>query len=311
MRASGEPSRVRGAAMDGAVRTFPALLVAPLLPAALVVYGCGGSTSQNGPSDAGYESSAIEASADAGPHEAASDAAAEAGPDAGYVNKAPHCVASDAGVLAPFDAGAIPAVSALAQVQQSGGKVLSQPTFVSVTFPGDTSAAELADFTASLGCTDYWHAITADYGVGEGIAGPPVALTEAAPTTIDDTGIRSWLKQKIDGGDPKFPKPKGDVIYILWYPASTTITLQGTSSCSGWGGYHEGGQLADGTPFSYAVVPRCPAQGGGSVMDGLTLTASHELIEACTDPQPDTAPAYAAPDPNHSGWILASASEVG
>jgi hypothetical protein len=290
--------------------TLPALLVAALVPVA-ILYGCGGSNSQSNPSDAGPGTSTIEASAEGGAHEAAADAAPEAAAEAGYVNKAPHCVASDAGIPAPFSAGAIPDVSALAQVQQSGGKVLSHPTFVSVTFPGDTSADELVDFTASVGCTAYWHAITADYGVGEGIAAPPVTLTEAAPSTIDDTGIRSWLKQKIDGGDPKFPKPKGDVVYVLWYPASTTITLQGTQSCSGWGGYHEGGQLADGTPFSYAVVPRCQAPGGGSVMDGLTITASHELIEACTDPQPDAAPAYAAPDPNHLGWLLASASEVG
>jgi len=297
--------------MDRAVRTtLTAFLVAALAPVALL-HGCGGSTSQSNASDAGPEASTIEGGADGGAHEGSADAAPEAAAEAGYVNKAPHCVESDAGVPAPFSAGAIPDVSLLAQVQQSGGKVLSHPTFVSVTFPGDTSADELADFTASVGCTDYWHAITADYGVGEGIAGPPVALTEAAPTTIDDTGIRVWLKQKIDGGDPKFPKPKGDVVYVLWYPASTTITLQGTTSCQGWGGYHEGGQLADGSPFSYAVVPRCPSQGGGSVMDGLTLTASHELIEACTDPQPDADPAYAAPDPNHLGWLLASASEVG
>jgi hypothetical protein len=196
-------------------------------------------------------------------------------------------------------------------VQSYGGTTLHHPTFISVTYPGDTLADELADFTASVGCTDYWQAITADYGVGEAVAGPPVALTETAPTTIDDTAIAAWLVQKIDSSDPQFPRPATDTLYALWYPESTTITLQGATSCQDFGGYHNGTQLADGTPVSYAVMPRCPQQGGGTVVDGLTTAASHEFIEGCTDPQPFTAPAYLAPDGNHQGWLFASASEVG
>jgi hypothetical protein len=291
------------------VRLLPAALLALVVPVA-ALYGCGGSTSNDTASDAAVEAS-TEASADSGAPDTAADAPADAPPESGYKNQAPHCTPSDAGVPDPFDAGAIPDVASLAQVLNYGGTTLHHPTFVSVTYAGDTYADELADFVASVGCTDYWHAITADYGVGQAIAGPPVVLTEAAPASIDDTGIRSWLAKKIESGNPQFPKPTGDVVYVLWYPQSTTITLQGATSCSQFGGYHEGGQLSDGTPFSYAVVPRCPTQGGGTVLDGLTVSASHELIEACTDPQPDTAPAYAAPDSNHMGWLLASASEVG
>jgi hypothetical protein len=202
-------------------------------------------------------------------------------------------------------------VVALPQVVGFGGTTLQHPTFISVTFPADTLADELQDFTASVGCTDYWHAITADYGVGEAVAGPPVALTEKAPTTIDDSAIQTWLANKIDSKDPQFPRPAPDTMYALWYPESTTVTLEGQQSCSAFGGYHNGWKLADGTPFSYAVMPRCPQQGGGTIMDGLSTAASHEFIEACTDPQPFDAPAYAAPDSNHSGWLLAEASEVG
>lgn len=290
------------------MRILPAILVALTVPAA-ALYGCGGSTAR--PSivaDAAPESAAEvpEASVDSSPgHDG------DATPDAGYQNQASHCVRTDAGIPDPFDAGAEPDVVALAQVVGFGGTTLHHPTFISITFPADTLAAELEDFTASVGCTDYWHAVTADYGVGEAVAGPPVALTEAAPSTIDDTAIAAWLVQKIDSGDPQFPRPATDTLYAIWYPASTTITLQGVTSCSGFGGYHNGTQLADGTPVAYAVIPRCPVQGGGSLIDGLTTTASHEFIEGCTDPQPYTAPAYAAPDTNHLGWIFAEASEVG
>jgi hypothetical protein len=293
------------------VRIFPVVLVALAVPAALL-YGCGGSIARSsGVSDAGAEAATyapgptVEAGAGPTP-----EAGVDATPDAGYQNQAPHCARTDAGIPDPFDAGAEPDVIALPQIQSYGGTTLHHPTFISITFPADTLAAELEDFSASVGCTDYWHAITADYGVGEAIAGPPVALTEAAPATIDDTGVSAWLATKIDSNDPQFPRPATDTVYAIWYPESTTITLQGLTSCSDFGGYHNGGSLADGTPFSYAVLPRCPTQGGGTVMDGLTTTASHEFIEACTDPQPYAAPAYAAPDANHQGWLFAEASEV-
>ncbi|MGD0526578.1 MAG: hypothetical protein ABSE49_15630 [Polyangiaceae bacterium] len=293
------------------MRPLPAVLVAVSLslPAGLL-YGCGGSV--NGGSappdaapEAATESPEAGATVDAG---AGVDAAPDTG---GYQNQAPHCARTDAGIADPFDAGAEPDVIALPQVVGFGGTTLHHPTFISVTWPADTYADELEDFTASVGCTDYWHAITADYGVGEAVAGPQVVLTEKAPTTIDDTAIQTWLAGKIDSNDPQFPRPAVDTVYALWYPESTTITLEGATSCSGFGGYHNGWKLSDGTPFSYAVMPRCPTQGGETVMDGLTTAASHEFIEACTDPQPFSAPAYAAPDSNHSGWLFAEASEVG
>jgi hypothetical protein len=288
-------------------------MVALAIPAALL-YGCGGSVSKSSAApDAALEAATF--APEAGVVDSSSaghDAGIDAAPDTGsYQNQAPHCARTDAGIPDPFDAGAEPDVIALPQVVTYGGATLHHPTIISVTFPNDTLADEVADFSASVGCTDYWHAITADYGVGEAVAGPPVALTEAAPTTIDDTAVAEWLAKKIDSKDPQFPSPATDTLYALWYPESTTITLEGQSSCSDFGGYHNGTQLLDGTPISYAVMPRCPQQGGGSLMDGLTTAASHEFIEACTDPQPFAAPAYAAPDSNHSGWLFAEASEVG
>ncbi|HEY8039393.1 MAG TPA: hypothetical protein VIF15_06345 [Polyangiaceae bacterium] len=273
-----------------------------------LLLACGGRAqddADSGAVDAGVVLHHLEAGADAGPADA---------PDE-YSSQAPHCArAADAGSPVPFDAGAdaTPGVTALAQVTNLGGPTMKLPTFVSVTFPDDTSADELDDFVASVGCTDYWRTIGADYGVGDGVAGPPVRLAEQAPASIDDTGIRAWLTKKIDGGDPLFPRPAADTIYVLWYPDTTSITLQGITSCQAFLGYHEGGQLADGTPFSYAVVPRCGSGGGLSGTAELTVSASHELIEACTNPQPDAPqPAYALPDTNHMAWILANASEVG
>ena len=248
------------------MRILPAVLVALAIPAAFL-YGCGGSVAGLRRRRCGAGDR--DAHPEAGGEDSAADGGVDAAPDGdGYHNQAPHCVRTDAGIPEAFDAGAEPDVASLPQVVSFGGTTLHHPTIISVTFPSDTLADQLQDFSASVGCTDYWHAITADYGVGEAVAGPPVALTEKAPTTIDDSAIAKWLAAKVNSKDPQFPKPAADTIYALWYPESTTITLEGSQSCSGFGGYHNGTKLADGTPISYAVMPRCPQQ-GGTIIDGL------------------------------------------
>jgi hypothetical protein len=135
-------------------------------------------------------------------------------------------------------------------------------------------------------------------------------LTEQAPTLIDDLQIRAWIKGKIEAADPSFPRPAPSTVYVVAYPETTVVTLQGATSCLQFAGYHAGGQLSDGTLFSYAVLPRCPRD-AGSPLDDLTIVASHELIEACTDPQPEAAPAYQVADPDHPGMTFFVGSEVG
>ena len=280
-----------------------------LVAATAVPLACGGgSAAPASDPDASDANPALPRHFEAG----AAEAPAADAPD-DYVSQAPHCVrAGDAGVPALFDAGgdALPDVVALPQVVGSGGPTLASPTLVSVTFPGDALADTLDDFVASVGCTSYWRTVGADYGVGDAVAKAPVRLKESAPASIDDASIRAWLAKKADAGDPQFPRPSAGTIYVLWYPDGTQITAQGASSCREFGGYHEGAELADGTPFSYAVLPRC--QGDDLTgLGALTLAASHELIEASTDPQPETMPAYQDSDANHIGWTLFAGAEVG
>jgi hypothetical protein len=42
----------------------------------------------------------------------------------------------------------------------------------------------------------------------------------------------------------------------------------------------------------------------------LTSAASHEIVEATTDPQPPTDPTYAQTDPNHLGYYVAGMTEL-
>jgi hypothetical protein len=195
-----------------------------------------------------------------------------------------------------------------------GGPVLAKPTFVPVFFSNDDveMKAKLKDFVSKVGATEYWKATTVEYGVGPGVASPPIELPEAAPNAIDDPAIQAWLAGKLNSDDPAFgPVPEG-AIYTLHYPSTTVISDGsggpggGAKSCEAFGGYHNSIQLdaAHGSKHvAYAVIPRCPSFGALSGLDAVTGPVSHELIEAATDPYPMVMPAYAQIDNNHIFWI--------
>jgi hypothetical protein len=201
------------------------------------------------------------------------------------------------------------------QVLTQGGPVLKSPRFVPVFFSDYdmTMAARLVDFATRLGPSAYWKATTSEYGVGAGTAAPAVMLAEASPMTIDDKQIQTWLAGKLNAADPAFPMPTAQDIYILHYPARTMITYFGTRSCQSFGGYHGNIQLDNAhhrTQIAYAVVPLCRSNLAG--VDAVTSPESHELIEAATDPYPQSSPAYGTVDADHAYWpLLIGGAEVG
>ncbi|MBS2030419.1 MAG: hypothetical protein JST54_21125 [Deltaproteobacteria bacterium] len=203
------------------------------------------------------------------------------------------------------------------QVQDYGGPVLQQPKLVPVFFSNDdaTTVAQLSDFASRVGSTQYWAATTSEYGVGPATALAPVQLTEAAPASIDDAAIQTWLAGKLNGNDPAWPANDGNTVYVLFYPDATTVTLQGLSSCQGFGGYHQNITLdtAHGSAdAAYVVVPRCLNFPPNTGVDAVTASTSHELIEAATDPYPLTQPAYALMDDAHIFWLrVLGGGEVG
>ncbi|MFT3765886.1 MAG: hypothetical protein QM820_10260 [Minicystis sp.] len=194
------------------------------------------------------------------------------------------------------------------QVINYGGPVLKAPKFVPVFFANDepTIVGQAKDFTDKVGGTQYWLANVAEYGIGAATSTPPVDLTETAPANIDDNDIQAWLAGKLNGDDPAWPAADSNTIYVLYYPAGTTITAQGAGSCTSFGGYHSNITLdaAHGSKdVAYAVIPRCDFFGDMTGIDAVTATTSHELIEGATDPYPMTNPAYALMDEQHIYWL--------
>jgi hypothetical protein len=177
-----------------------------------------------------------------------------------------------------------------------GGPVVVAPNIVTITFPGDTMASQLATFGTTVASSSYWDTIRAGYCdtssncVGDGPAGTQVALTTApAPSYTDFSNgsvgtLQTFLAGLINGGT--VPAPTPNTIYALYFPTTTTITLDGGASCTAFDGYHNA--LTIGTQeVYYAVIPECPAPAmtpAITTLQNTTITASHEFIETATDP---------------------------
>jgi hypothetical protein len=252
---------------------------------------------------------------DAGDGGIVRDAARDTGFDAHmYANKATHCVPDEAGTMvysAPGgndgEAGIFGETWPMPQAVSLGGPTLKHPLVVPVSFLEDDQRTidEWEDFCASVMCTPYWDAISKDYGVGRGSATAGVRLPEAAWKKVDDAGIAKWLRAKLDAKDPAFPQPTADTIYAIIVPYETDITLQGSHSCQGFGGYHSSTTIAGGKRVAYAVLPQCAG------FDDLSNATSHELIEAATDPYPQQVPAYGQTDDGHLPFSAIGGGEVG
>jgi hypothetical protein len=197
----------------------------------------------------------------------------------------------DAGTDASQDDGPYPAAHyPLPMMQNLGGTVLAAPEVVTVTFKGNTNRDTERAFDDSIVTSSWWTTVTDGWGIAPGKGGVYVELDDTVSgKTLDDQNdlqpmIANWI------ASAAVPPPDANTVYAIYFPASTTITLQGSPSCQAFGGYHnaapygagalDGGAGADagGPVVAYAVLPDC----GG----GLTVTTSHELIEAATDPNP-------------------------
>lgn len=176
---------------------------------------------------------------------------------------------------------------AMPEMPSHGGAVLATPDLVTVTFASDALASFAETFDDFLVGTAWWPAVHDEYGVGKATSTKHVRLEGAAPGAITDAELQTWLKDQIGAGN--LPVPDDQTLYVLYFPRGTSITLAGAGqSCSAFGGYHDatwvdvgGGKTVNA---AYAVIPRCGNRG-----NDLTVTVSHEVTEAATDPRPRSA----------------------
>lgn len=210
---------------------------------------------------------------------------------------------ADAGMSYPADHPPLP------QVITEGGKVMTAPKFVTITFPNDTLLTDIESFSSKISASQYWTAVVGEYGVGAGTSSV-VHMPTAPASTQTDEQIQSFIDSQVG---TTLPQPDANTLYVLYYPASTTITMQSGQACQDFGGYHSATQLSSGKVAAYAVIPRCPSPFPGvTVLDQLTASASHEYIEAATDPLNGAKLTYGNADAAGGGWALAGGgAEIG
>jgi hypothetical protein len=181
-------------------------------------------------------------------------------------------------------------------LRNEGGPVLVSPRIVTVTWKSDRSHATWEAFDDAIGASAYWSAVTSEYGVGSAVSGPSnhVELSTADPTW-SDADVATFVQTSAgDTTTSGWPAPGPNVVYVIFLPRSTaaTFTIRGAGSACGGasiiGGYHDDVSLGGSSHVAYAVVVPCPGLTTGEV----TANASHQLIEAATDPYPSDRPAY-------------------
>lgn len=123
-----------------------------------------------------------------------------------------------------------------------------------------------------------------EYSIGQGKRIGTLTLTQPeVPATVEDSAIQKMIQEQIAAG--AVPKSNSNLIYFVFLPSGVTVTQGGSASCKVFCGYHD----ATSNPIFYAVMPFPDCAGCSSNLshfDALTVTASHELCEAITDPIP-------------------------
>ncbi len=142
------------------------------------------------------------------------------------------------------------------------------------------------------------------------VLGTFIDSTAPSKTTVDEvTDIQPELKKLVANGT--VPAPDADTLYMIHFAPGIVITQAGDPSCSSssnnaWCAFHD--NVTNGSSMlRYAVIPDMSPSGCaqgcnvGSSSDpfvAATISASHEMIEAITDPD------------DSSGWYDNSCDEL-
>ena len=59
--------------------------------------------------------------------------------------------------------------------------------------------------------------------------------TSATPVKIDDADLKKWLEDKLDGTHAEWDAPDADTMYVIYFPATTTYTLDAWTGCVEFG----------------------------------------------------------------------------
>ena len=166
-----------------------------------------------------------------------------------------------------------------------------------------------SDFTSSSS-TMYASLLSQYSGIGSGTAGTAY-VGSSTSTSVTEAQVKSFLTSLFNNGG--LPKPTANNYYPVHFAPGVTVTdSSGTKGCTSWCAFH-GTYVYNGVNVNYGIIPD---QGGGCAggcgsnslrVNNLTSVATHELVEATTDPAVGLATTFAAP----LAWYNKTYGEIG
>jgi hypothetical protein len=184
-------------------------------------------------------------------------------------------------------AGGDPVARSLPRVAYRGGPFLRHPRIVTVTFAGDHPGlvARLGQFGDTVTRSGWWRAVTAGYCtkgggcVGHGRPGRQVRLARELPARLVDVEVGALLERRAKAG--RLGRLDADTLVVVYLPQRVALSdaFHPRYCTDGPRALHRALRLGRLT-LPYAVVPRCGAE------RQLTASASQEILEATTNPDP-------------------------
>jgi hypothetical protein len=214
------------------------------------------------------------------------------------------------GELSPFSA------PAGAHLTYYGGPVISSVKIYTVFWGSSVpNQSDLNQFYTDITKSAYFDWLseynTPSQTIGEGSFGGSVVDTSPPSGNVTDAQIQSEITKLINAG--KLPANDANNLYMVHFPAGVTITMaDGSQSCVVFCAYH-GTYTLNGKDVFYGVMPDLSGGCAGGCgtnptkLQNQTEVASHEMIEATTDPAVGLATTNGPP----LGWYDQTNGEIG
>lgn len=188
----------------------------------------------------------------------------------------------------------------LPRVVHQGGAFMRAPQIRTVTFKGDdpTLVDRLESFGEMIGHSTWWREVATGYCaaagdcIGPARAGRPVRLERQLPPHVRDVDIEALIEEEAEDG--ALVSLGSDTLAVVYLPSGVTMSdAFNPFYCDGGPrGFHR--MVRTGrVSFPFAVIPRCADEAE------TTATASHEIVEATTNP-----------DPSHPGFRIGPGSSA-
>jgi len=188
--------------------------------------------------------------------------------------------------------GPVQAPGAKPVLTQHGGAVLDKPVVSNIylgaywgTTAGQADKAKNDAFTQEVGTSGFQN-IAKQYGAGGPTFGGSTTVNVPNPKKVTEADVQKLVLAQLKAGTVK---PNAQGLYNVVLPPNTVLDAgDGVTSKNGLGGFHGSVAGTDGKPVYYSVEAYSKGSNGidfsGNAVDNITITESHEWMEAVTDP---------------------------